>query len=244
MFDWIVDPDAWLALGTLTILEIVLGIDNIIFLSLVVAKLPAAQQAKARRLGLFGAMVMRLCLLASISWVIRLTYPLFTVFATEVSVRDLILLLGGLFLIWKSSREIHQALEGGETDQNTNVSSFLGAITQIMLLDIIFSLDSVITAVGLSNHLFIMMAAVVISVGVMMFAARPIGEFVARHPSVKMLALAFLILIGFTLILESVDVHVAKGYIYFAMFFSMGVEALNLLRNKKVSRARRNGPSA
>lgn len=244
MFDWIVDPDAWLALGTLTILEIVLGIDNIIFLSLVVAKLPASQQAKARRLGLFGAMVMRLCLLASISWVIRLTYPLFTVFATEVSVRDLILLLGGLFLIWKSSREIHQALEGGETDQTTHVSSFLGAITQIMLLDIIFSLDSVITAVGLSNHLFIMMAAVVISVGVMMFAARPIGEFVARHPSVKMLALAFLILIGFTLILESVDVHVAKGYIYFAMFFSMGVEALNLLRNKKVSRARRNGPSA
>lgn len=244
MFDWIVDPDAWLALGTLTILEIVLGIDNIIFLSLVVAKLPASQQAKGRRLGLFGAMVMRLCLLASISWVIRLTYPLFTVFATEVSVRDLILLLGGLFLIWKSSREIHQALEGGETDQTTHVSSFLGAITQIMLLDIIFSLDSVITAVGLSNHLFIMMAAVVISVGVMMFAARPIGEFVARHPSVKMLALAFLILIGFTLILESVDVHVAKGYIYFAMFFSMGVEALNLLRNKKVSRARRNGPSA
>ncbi|WP_410013676.1 TerC family protein [Sodalis sp. C49] len=240
MFDWIVDPDAWLALGTLTVLEIVLGIDNIIFLSLVVAKLPARQQAKARRLGLFGAMVMRLCLLASISWVIRLTYPLFTVFATEVSIRDLILLLGGLFLIWKSCREIHQALEGGEADQSTNVSSFLGAITQIMLLDIIFSLDSVITAVGLSNHLFIMMAAVVIAVGVMMFAARPIGEFVARHPSVKMLALAFLILIGFTLILESVDIHVPKGYIYFAMFFSMGVEALNLLRNKKVSHARRN----
>lgn len=242
MFDWIVDLDAWLALGTLTILEIVLGIDNIIFLSLVVAKLPPAQRNKARRLGLFGAMVMRLCLLASISWVIRLTYPLFTVFATEISLRDLILLLGGLFLIWKSCREIHQALEGEEDDQSTNVSSFLGAITQIMLLDIIFSLDSVITAVGLSNHLFIMMAAVVIAVGVMMFAARPIGEFVARHPSVKMLALAFLILIGFTLILESVDVHVPKGYIYFAMFFSIGVEALNLLRNKKVSRARRNGP--
>lgn len=238
MFDWIVDPNAWLALGTLIILEIVLGIDNIIFLALVVAKLPPAQRSKARRLGLFGAMIMRLCLLASISWVIRLTVPLFTLLDVEISLRDLILLLGGLFLIWKSCQEIHQALEGGETDQNTSVSSFFGAIVQIMVLDIVFSLDSVITAVGLSNHLFIMMAAVVIAVGVMMFAARPIGEFVARHPSVKMLALAFLILIGFTLILESVDVHVPKGYIYFAMFFSIGVEALNLLRSKKATRAR------
>jgi len=239
MFDWIVSPDAWLALGTLTILEIVLGIDNIIFLSLVVAKLPVAQRAKARRLGLLGAMLMRLALLASISWVIRLTYPLFAVFGNLISIRDLILMLGGLFLIWKSCGEIHQTLEGSESAQHSNVSSFFGAIMQIMLLDVIFSLDSVITAVGLSNHLFIMMAAVVIAVGVMMFAARPIGEFVANHPSVKMLALAFLILIGFTLILESVDVHVPKGYIYFAMFFSMGVEALNLIRNKKVSRARR-----
>jgi len=239
MFDWIVDPDAWLALGTLTILEIVLGIDNIIFLSLVVAKLPAAQRAKARRLGLLGAMLMRLGLLASISWVIRLTDPLFAIFDNPISIRDVILMLGGLFLIWKSCGEIHQTLEGSETAQHSSVSSFMGAITQIMLLDVIFSLDSVITAVGLSNHLFIMMAAVVISVGVMMFAARPIGEFVANHPSVKMLALAFLILIGFTLILESVDVHVPKGYIYFAMFFSMGVEALNLIRNKKVNRAQR-----
>ncbi len=239
MFDWIVAPDAWLALGTLTILEIVLGIDNIIFLSLVVAKLPVAQRAKARRLGLLGAMLMRLGLLASISWVIRLTYPLFAILDNPISIRDLILMLGGLFLIWKSCGEIHQTLEGSESSQHSNVSSFLGAIVQIMLLDVIFSLDSVITAVGLSNHLFIMMAAVVIAVGVMMFAARPIGEFVAHHPSVKMLALAFLILIGFTLILESVDVHVPKGYIYFAMFFSMGVEALNLIRNKKVSRTRR-----
>lgn len=239
MFDWIVDPDAWLALGTLTILEIVLGIDNIIFLSLVVAKLPAAQRAKARRLGLLGAMLMRLGLLASISWVIRLTDPLFAIFGNPISIRDVILMLGGLFLIWKSCGEIHQTLEGSETAQHSIVSSFMGAITQIMLLDVIFSLDSVITAVGLSNHLFIMMAAVVISVGVMMFAARPIGEFVANHPSVKMLALAFLILIGFTLILESVNVHVPKGYIYFAMFFSMGVEALNLIRNKKVNRTRR-----
>lgn len=154
-------------------------------------------------------------------------------FGEAISARDLILLLGGLFLIWKASKEIHESIEGEEEGLKTRVSSFLGAIVQIMLLDIIFSLDSVITAVGLSDHLFIMMAAVVIAVGVMMFAARPIGEFVDRHPSVKMLALSFLILVGFTLILESFDVHVPKGYIYFAMFFSIGVETLNLLRNKK-----------
>ena len=221
LFAWITDPNAWLALGTLTLLEIVLGIDNIIFLSLVVAKLPTAQRAHARRLGLAGAMVM------------RLTNPLFTIFSQEISARDLILLLGGLFLIWKASKEIHESIEGEEEGLKTRVSSFLGAIVQIMLLDIIFSLDSVITAVGLSDHLFIMMAAVVIAVGVMMFAARSIGDFVERHPSVKMLALSFLILVGFTLILESFDIHVPKGYIYFAMFFSIAVESLNLIRNKK-----------
>ncbi|MCV9879207.1 TerC family protein [Brenneria izbisi] len=235
MFDWIVDPNAWLALGTLTILEIVLGIDNIIFLSLVVAKLPKAQQNKARRIGLMGAMLMRLGLLASIAWVIRLTHPLFTVLGNEISTRDLILFFGGLFLIWKSSKEIHETVEGSSVDHVSQVHSFFGAIVQIMLLDIIFSLDSVITAVGLSDHLFIMMAAVIIAVGVMMFSARTIGEFVERHPSVKMLALSFLILVGFTLILESFDVHVPKGYIYFAMFFSMSVEALNLLRGKKAN---------
>ncbi|ACS86794.1 TerC family protein [Musicola paradisiaca] len=233
MFAWIVDPNAWLALGTLTILEIVLGIDNIIFLSLVVAKLPKAQQNKARRLGLLGAMLMRLALLASIAWVIRLTNPLFTLFGQDISLRDMILFFGGLFLIWKASREIHETIEGGTEEHTSQVHSFFGAILQIMLLDIIFSLDSVITAVGLSDHLFIMMAAVVIAVGVMMFSARPIGEFVERHPSVKMLALSFLILVGFTLILESVGIHVPKGYIYFAMFFSMSVETLNLLRGKK-----------
>lgn len=233
MFEWIMDPNAWLALGTLTILEIILGIDNIIFLSLVVSKLPKAQQNKARRIGLAGAMLMRLGLLASIAWVIRLTHPLFTVMAHSVSARDLILLLGGLFLIWKASKEIHETIEGSDEEHHTKVHGFFGAIVQIMLLDIIFSLDSVITAVGLSDHLFIMMAAVVIAVGVMMFAARPIGEFVNRHPSVKMLALAFLILVGFTLMLESFQVHVPKGYIYFAMFFSMSVEALNLMRSKK-----------
>ncbi|MCT4708454.1 TerC family protein [Enterobacteriaceae bacterium H11S18] len=233
MFAWISDPNAWMALGTLTILEIVLGIDNIIFLSLVVAKLPKEQQQKARRLGLGAAMIMRLALLASIAWVIRLTTPLFTVMGNEISARDLILLLGGLFLIWKASKEIHESIEGEEEGLKTNVHSFFGAIVQIMLLDIIFSLDSVITAVGLSDHLFIMMAAVIIAVGVMMFAARAIGDFVDRHPSVKMLALAFLLLVGFTLILESFDVHVPKGYIYFAMFFSIAVESLNLVRNKK-----------
>ncbi|WP_435946094.1 TerC family protein [Dryocola sp. BD586] len=233
MFAWISDPNAWMALGTLTILEIVLGIDNIIFLSLVVAKLPKEQQQRARRLGLGAAMLMRLALLASIAWVIRLTTPLFTVLGNEISARDLILLLGGLFLIWKASKEIHESIEGEEEGIKTNVHSFFGAIVQIMLLDIIFSLDSVITAVGLSDHLFIMMAAVVIAVGVMMFAARAIGDFVDRHPSVKMLALAFLLLVGFTLILESFDIHVPKGYIYFAMFFSIAVESLNLIRNKK-----------
>lgn len=157
----------------------------------------------------------------------------FTIFSQEISARDLILLLGGLFLIWKASKEIHESIEGEEEGLKTRVSSFLGAIVQIMLLDIIFSLDSVITAVGLSDHLFIMMAAVVIAVGVMMFAARSIGDFVERHPSVKMLALSFLILVGFTLILESFDIHVPKGYIYFAMFFSIAVESLNLIRNKK-----------
>ena len=214
LFAWVTDPNAWLALGTLTLLEIVLGIDNIIFLSLVVAKLPTA-------------------LLASIAWVVKLTNPLFTVLGQAISFRDLILLLGGLFLIWKASKEIHESIEGEEEGLKTNVHSFMGAIVQIMLLDIIFSLDSVITAVGLSDHLFIMMAAVVIAVLVMMVAARSIGDFVDRHPSVKMLALSFLILVGFTLMLESFDVHVPKGYIYFAMFFSIAVESLNLLRNKK-----------
>lgn len=235
MFDWIADPNAWLALGTLTILEIVLGIDNIIFLSLVVAKLPKHQQNAARRLGLGGAMIMRLALLASIAWVIKLTTPLFTLFEHDFSARDLILLFGGLFLLWKSSMEIHETIEGGSEEHKTNVHSFVGAIVQIMLLDIIFSLDSVITAVGLSDHLIIMMAAVVIAVCVMMFAAKAIGEFVDRHPSVKMLALSFLILVGFTLILESFSVHIPKGYIYFAMFFSMAVECLNLMRSKKTS---------
>ncbi|WP_067708996.1 TerC family protein [Erwinia sp. ErVv1] len=230
MFEWIADPNAWLALGTLTILEIVLGIDNIIFLTLVVAKLPKNQQNAARRTGLAGAMLMRLALLASIAWITRLTTPLFTLVEHPFSARDLILFSGGLFLLWKSGKEIYDTIQGSDETHETQVNSFMGAIVQIVLLDIIFSLDSVITAVGLSDHLIIMMAAVVIAVGVMMFAAKSIGEFVERYPSIKILALAFLILVGFTLILESVELHVPKGYIYFAMFFSMVVECLNLLR--------------
>lgn len=235
MFAWVMDPNAWLALGTLTLLEIVLGIDNIIFLSLVVATLPKNQQASARRLGLLGAMITRLLLLASIAWLTRLTHPLFTAFHHAISARDLILLSGGLFLIWKSCREIHTSLEGDDAEIQPRAHSFFGAIVQIVMLDIVLSLDSVITAVGLSDHLFIMMAAVVLAVGVMMFAARPIGEFVARHPSVKIQALSFLILVGFTLMLESVQIHVPKGYVYFAMLFSSAVESLNLLRRKKHS---------
>lgn len=241
LFEWVTDPNAWVALGTLTILEIVLGIDNIIFLSLVVAKLPKEQQNVARRIGLAAAMLMRLGLLASIAWVVKLTDPLFVIFDQAVSARDLILFFGGLFLLWKASKEIYESMEGEEESIKTNVHSFFGAIVQIMMLDIIFSLDSVITAVGLSEHLFIMMAAVVIAVGVMMFAARPIGEFVDRHPSVKMLALAFLILVGFTLMLEGFQIHVPKGYIYFAMFFSMAVECLNLLRNRKALKSKASG---
>ncbi|SPY78365.1 TerC family protein [Providencia rustigianii] len=235
MFEWFLDPNAWMALATLTILEVVLGIDNIIFLSIVVSKLPAHQQNSARRIGLIAAMGIRLALLASIAWLARLTTPLFTFAEHAISARDLILFAGGLFLIWKSSQEIFDTIEG-EDDENLlqkKVSSFWGAIVQIAILDIIFSLDSVITAVGLSDHLVIMMAAVIIAVLIMMFAAKPIGEFVDRYPSVKILALSFLILVGFTLILESVQIHVSKGYIYFAMFFSMSVQMLNILRSKK-----------
>ena len=235
MFEWFLDPHAWMALATLTILEVVLGIDNIIFLSIVVSKLPAHQQNNARRIGLIAAMGMRLALLASIAWLARLTTPLFTLAEHTVSARDLILCAGGLFLIWKSSQEIFDTIEGEDDDgiAQKKVTSFWGAIVQIAILDIIFSLDSVITAVGLSDHLFIMMAAVIIAVMIMMFAAKPIGDFVERYPSIKILALSFLILVGFTLLLESVQVHVSKGYIYFAMFFSMSVQMLNILRSKK-----------
>jgi len=231
---WMTNPESWIALLTLTVLEIVLGIDNIIFISILVGKLAKAQQPKARRLGLALAMFLRIGLLASLAWMARLTAPLFSVLGKGISGRDLILLAGGLFLLTKATREIHEKLEGEEGEASSRVAARFGAvIVQILLLDVVFSLDSVITAVGMANHLSVMIAAVVIAVGVMMFAAGPIGEFVARHPTVKMLALAFLILIGMSLLAEGLGQHIPKGYIYFAMAFSVFVEFLNLRVHKK-----------
>jgi predicted tellurium resistance membrane protein TerC len=223
------DPQTWIALGTLTFLEIVLGVDNIIFISILSGKLPAHQQPQARRLGLLGAMGTRVLLLFSLAWIIRLTEPLFTVIGTNISGRDLILILGGLFLIGKSTFEIHDKLEGEEGHASKKVAaSFVSVVTQIMLLDVVFSLDSVITAVGMVDELWVMVAAVIIAVGIMMISAEPISAFVHRHPTVKMLALSFLLLIGMSLLLEGFDHHIPKGYIYFAMGFSVFVEMINL----------------
>ena len=231
--DWIFDPQAWIAFATLLALEVVLGIDNIVFISILAGKLPASQQAKARYVGLGLAMVMRILLLFSISWVIGLTAPLFTVFQQEISGRDIILLVGGLFLIAKSTHEIHQRLEGYEEHASAKAAaSFSSVIIQILLLDIVFSLDSVITAVGMVDDISIMISAVVIAVLFMMAFAGPIGRFVERHPTVKMLALSFLLLIGMTLIAEGFDQHISKGYIYSAMAFSVFVEVLNLNAKK------------
>ena len=227
--DWLTNPEIWIALVTLTALEIVLGIDNVVFISILSAKLPLAQQARARRVGLALAMLMRIALLFSLTWIIRLTAPLFSVIGHEISGRDLILLLGGLFLLAKSTHEIHQKLEGQEGHVSTRTAASFGSVlVQILLLDIVFSLDSVITAVGMVDEIAIMVAAVVIAVGFMLVFARPISSFVERHPTVKMLALSFLLLIGFALVAEGFDQHIPKGYIYFAMAFSLGVEMLNL----------------
>lgn len=232
--EWLADPQIWIAFATLTVLELVLGIDNIIFISILAGKLPPEQQGRARVIGLALALVMRVILLFSLSWVIGLTAPLFTVFGQEISGRDLVLLLGGLFLIGKSTHEIHGSLEGEEGHKVGKVySSFASVLIQIALLDIVFSLDSVITAVGMVEQIEIMIAAVVISIGFMMFFAGPIGNFVQRHPTIKMLALSFLLLIGFVLIAESFDRHIPKGYIYFAMAFSVFVEFLNMRLRKK-----------
>jgi predicted tellurium resistance membrane protein TerC len=234
--DWLTNPENWLALVTLTVLEIVLGIDNIIFISILVGKLPARQQPRARRLGLFLAMFLRIGLLASLAWMVKLTAPLFKVLGQGISGRDLILLIGGLFLIYKSTHEIHERLEGDEGEGNTRAAAgFASVIVQILLLDIVFSLDSVITAVGMANHLGVMITAVVLAVAVMMWAAAPIGAFVIRHPTIKMLALSFLLLIGVSLIAEGLGFHIPKGYIYFAMAFSVLVEMLNLWAKKKKS---------
>jgi predicted tellurium resistance membrane protein TerC len=227
--DWLTQPEAWIALLTLTVLEIVLGIDNIIFISILAGKLPAAQQGKARRLGLGLAMITRILLLASIAWIARLTTPLFSLFSHGVSGRDLILMGGGLFLMAKATYEIHDRLEGDEGHGSTRVAAAFGAvILQIVLLDIVFSLDSVITAVGMARHLAVMITAVIIAVLIMMWSAGPISDFVHRHPTIKMLALSFLLLIGVSLLAEGLGQHIAKGYIYFAMGFSVFVEMLNL----------------
>ena len=227
--DAFLTSEGLLALVTLTFLEIVLGVDNVIFISILSGKLPPADQLRARRLGLLGAMLMRIALLMSIAWIVRLTSPLLTVLSREISGRDLILLGGGLFLLGKATIEIHERLEGVEGHSSARVApSFASVIGQIMLLDIVFSLDSVITAVGMADSIPIMVAAVVISVGIMMFAAEPISTFVARHPTVKVLALAFLLLIGVSLVGEGLGLHIPKGYIYFAMGFSVCVELVNL----------------
>jgi len=226
---WITNPEIWIALVTLTVLEIVLGVDNIIFISILSSKLKKADQPRARQLGLALAMIMRILLLLSLTWVMRLTAPLFTVVRQEISGRDLILIMGGLFLLAKSTFEIHEKLEGEEGHASAKVrATFAGVLIQIMLLDIVFSFDSVITAVGMAQHIGVMVAAVVIAVGVMMVSATPIAEFVDRHPTVKMLALSFLLLIGVSLVAEGFDQHIPKGYIYFAMAFSVFVEMINL----------------
>jgi len=228
--EWITTAEGWAALLTLTVLEIVLGIDNIIFIAIVAGKLPHGKRERARRLGLFLAMFIRIALLMSIVWVMSLTRPLTVLFGLELSGRSLILAGGGLFLIFKSTREIHENLEGEDTDRapHRQAASFPGVIIQILLLDIVFSLDSVITAVGMAEFVSIMIAAIVIAVFAMLFASTAIAEFVERHPTVKMLALAFLLLIGLSLIAEGFGQHVPKGYIYFAMGFSVFVEAINL----------------
>ena len=227
--DWITNPQVWAALVTLTVLEIVLGVDNIIFISILAGKLPPDQQPRARRLGLTLAMLTRIALLLSLSAILRLTTPLFEVFGNDISGRDVILVAGGLFLLVKSTREIHDKLEGVGGHSSARVrASFTSVIIQIGLLDIVFSFDSVITAVGMANEIGVMIAAIVIAVGVMMVAAGPISRFVEVHPTIKMLALSFLLLIGMTLIAEGFDVHIPKGYVYFAMAFSVFVEVLNL----------------
>ncbi|MDQ3704838.1 MAG: TerC family protein [Chloroflexota bacterium] len=240
--EWLLNPDSLIALATLTLLEIVLGIDNIIFISILAGRLPKEQQATARTIGLGLAMFTRVLLLLSLSWIISLTAPLFEVLGQEISGRDLILIGGGLFLLGKSTWEIHHRLEGepeghGEQAATKGRAMFVSTLVQIILLDIVFSLDSVITAVGMANELWVMITAVVIAVGIMMISAGAIGRFIEQHPTIKVLALSFLLLIGVTLVAEGFDQHISKGYIYFAMAFSVFVEMINIRVRSKSSKA-------
>jgi len=238
MLDLLTDPQAWIALATLSALEIVLGVDNIIFLSVIAARLPEHQRARARRLGLLLAMGLRILLLLTITWIMGMTRPLFVLFDDPVTTRDLILIVGGLFLLAKSTMEVHAQLEGPEVEESSAATaSFTAVLVQIGLIDLVFSVDSVVTAIGLVQHVEIMIAAVVISIGVMMAAAEPVGAFVDKHPTIKMLALSFLLLIGMALMAEGLGLHIPKGYIYFAMAFSFGVEMLNLRVRRRRRRA-------
>jgi predicted tellurium resistance membrane protein TerC len=240
MLELLTDPQAWIAFATLTALELVLGIDNIIFISILVDKLPKAQREFARRLGLFMAMFMRIGLLLVLAWIVGLVEPLFTVAGQEISGRDLILILGGLFLVYKSTGEIHQSVEGEEGHESKAVkATMMAVILQIMVIDMVFSLDSIITAVGMVDDVRVMIAAVIGSVGLMMLFARPIGEFVSNHPTIKMLALSFLVVVGVVLIAEGFDHHVPKGYVYFAMAFSLAVEMLNITMRKRAAKVAR-----
>ena len=237
MFDWIFLPEAWLALATLTALEIVLGIDNIIFLTILVGRLPEHQRQRGRVIGLALAMGTRIALLLSLAWMMKLVAPWFIILGQEISGRDAILILGGLFLLFKSTMEIHEAVEGPEEGEPSLAgkagAGFLAIVVQIAIIDIVFSLDSVITAVGMVSQIPVMVIAIILAVGVMMFAAKPIGDFVDQHPTIKMLALSFLVLIGFALVGEGLDLHIPKGYIYFAMAFSLGVEMVNMRMRAK-----------
>ena len=234
MFEWVTDPQAWIALGTLIALEVVLGIDNIVFISIIAGRLPEHQRKLGRRLGIILAMVARLGMLFGIAWIINLVEPLFSVFGNEISGRDIIMIVGGLFLLGKSTQEIHSKLTGtGEVKKGGKPASLFSVLVQIAILDAIFSLDAVITAVGLVDHIAVMVIAIVISVGVMLLTVRWINTFLEKNPTIKILALSFLLLIGFTLIAEGFEVHIPKGYIYFAMAFSIGVELLNMRVRRK-----------
>jgi len=238
MLELLTDPQVWIAFATLTALELVLGIDNIIFIAILVDKLPPANREFARRAGLFMAMFMRIGLLLVLAWIVGLVAPLFTVFDQEISGRDLVLILGGLFLIWKSTTEVHQSLEGEHEHKSSAAkATFTSVMLQIVLVDMVFSLDSIITAVGMVDDVRIMIAAVIASVLLMMLFAGPIGRFVSNHPTIKMLALAFLVVVGVVLVAEGFDHHVPKGYVYFAMAFSVAVEMLNIRMRKKAAKA-------